>query len=104
MSKIVVRCTSLEEAFAVCDICEPTISHYSCRHRFDEIFPEYGHLDFVFKGLYPTRWGDYSDLVRYGIADAGLPQVSGWRFVGEDNEVFRSDISLESLLAGGALR
>lgn len=97
MSKIVVRCTSLEEALAVCDICEPTISHYSCRRRFNEIFPKHEHLDFVFKDLFPERWGDYADLVRYGLTDAGLPQVSGWEFLGEPTEGFQSD-DLEVLL------
>ena len=98
---IVVHCTSLEEALAVCRVSTNTILNQACIERFNYTYPKYGHLDFVFEGQFACTWGDYNDIIFLELAGNNLPIVSGWEFLGESPEVFTSDISLESLLAGG---
>ena len=99
---IIVRCTTIEEALAVSRAANHYISEESCKPRFAEVCKQCGHLDFVFEEstMYAPRWGDYPELIRMKVTPPGLPIVSGWEFLGELQEVFRSDISLESLLAG----
>ena len=103
MSKadLVVRCTTLAEALAVSRACANPIPERECKNRFGNIYPDYGHLDFVFEGQFAYCWGDYADLVYLELAPNNLPIISGWEFLGESPEVFPADISLESLLDGG---
>ena len=98
---LIVRCTSIEEALAVSRVSVNTIPSRACVERFNHTFPKYGHLDFRFEGQFASSWGDYNDLVYFELVPGNLPIISGWEFLGEPTEAFRSDISLESLLDGG---